>query len=161
MIFPQFLEVGLCLQDIFFTVVVCVFVSLLTWIFFSFLFYGLKLLQHLESFRKLKGKLKKGDEPGWSATRGLRSVLYVLLHYCICLLNLISSLFIDSCYNYMKNTLFFSQLDIKFKWKIQVYLFIQNCFTMLWTLSFYSRQKHWLRRISGTYKPKENKLRDM
>ena len=51
-------------------------------LFLSPFFYDLKLLHHhLESFRKLKGKLKKDEEPGWNATRGLRSVRYVLLYF--------------------------------------------------------------------------------
>lgn len=60
-------------------IAVSVFVLLLTWLFLSLLFYGLKQLHHLDSFRKLKGKMKKGEEPDWNASRELRSVRYVLL----------------------------------------------------------------------------------
>jgi hypothetical protein len=47
----------------------------------------MKLLHHLESFKKLKGKVKKDEKLDWNATRGLRSVWYVLLYHCIYLLN--------------------------------------------------------------------------
>jgi len=61
-------------------------------LFVSF-FYGLKLLHHhLERFRKLKGKVKKDEKPGWNASRGLRSVRY--MSYCIFFLELISFSFL-------------------------------------------------------------------
>jgi len=45
-------------------------------------FYGLKLLHHhLEHFRKLMGKVKKDEKPGWNASRGLRSVRYAILYF--------------------------------------------------------------------------------
>jgi len=150
MIFPQFLEVVQHFQCIYCSngLHVC-FIAYL-FVFFSFPFYGVKLLHLLESSRKLKGKVKTGDEPGWSATRGLRSVLYVLLYFCICLLNLITSfsfsfkLKLDIC----------GSLECIFLYKLfELVLFI--------LFPFYYRQRHWLRRIRGTCKLKENKLRDM
>lgn len=50
----------------------------------------LKLLHlHLENSKRLKGKLKKGEEPGWNATKELRSVRYVfcVAWFCFCLLS--------------------------------------------------------------------------
>jgi hypothetical protein len=54
---------------------------MLTWLFLSLFFFGLKLLPQLESFSKLKGKVKKDEKPGWNAFKGHRSVQYVLLYF--------------------------------------------------------------------------------
>jgi hypothetical protein len=43
-------------------------------------------------FQEVEGE---SEERRWNATRGIRSVWYVLLHHCICLLNLFSLLFLD------------------------------------------------------------------
>lgn len=36
-----------------------------------------KLLEHLETSKRLKGKLKRGEELGWNVIKGLRSARYV------------------------------------------------------------------------------------
>lgn len=45
------------------------------------IFWGGKLLHHLEISRMLKGKVKKDEGQGWNATRGPMSVRYVLHLY--------------------------------------------------------------------------------
>lgn len=54
---------------------------MLTGLFLSLFFYGLKLLHQLEDFRKLKGKVKKDEKPGWNAFKGLRSARYAFLNF--------------------------------------------------------------------------------
>lgn len=80
MISPQFLEVGLAVNI--YSKFTGIFGSLLTEAPFVPFFYGLKLLHHhLERFRKLKGKVKKDEKPGWNASRGLRIERYALLYF--------------------------------------------------------------------------------
>lgn len=45
------------------------------------IFCGGQLLHHLEISRKLMGKVKKDEGQGWNATRGPKSVRYVLCLY--------------------------------------------------------------------------------
>lgn len=45
-----------------------------------------KLLHYLENFRKLKGKVKKDEEPDWDVNKGLRSVRCVFFTLTVFLL---------------------------------------------------------------------------